>query len=769
MNRFHILFLVVLSVLLSTCKKDKQEDAKPDPKLKKALSENTKILDEQSKSDLQSSDSTSLVFKSSPAISAIKVGDIIASDTMKNAPYGLLRMVTNKREEGGKIIFTTRPALLTEAIANCDVKVSIPLTTSGNNSGFKQQNKTLEAFKLNFDSDLPGGLNLFLNCDIHPHLDYSLKITDNKLELFEFKVRVDNSLNLRVGKKVGPDNILNDMHIFGELNFGRKIITIGALPLTITPKLIALGRWSGKFTGKVSFGYTGDMKATIGSTYTNQGWQKISELTLNHSALPVENAEAEIEPKLQLGFRFQMGFYELFEKSPMKVKADVFQYARLNVSPMKDPWWSLFRGVEVVVGARSDLFPHFLELKENTIFNQEQLLASAPHLKISSDQVAFVTQPVNFNITLPGLLSNYRVIWNYGDGSSPEMRNTESAVHSFSKPGLYRVLVSLQDDQGSEISKGVFNITIKEYSIELISGNNQIGEKGSRLPIPLAVKVVDNEHKPVKDFDVSWIAGNTNQVQPAISKTNSEGIATTEWTLGFSEGSQIVFAKAVYSGNSLITGSPIAFNATVQKTVIVSHVELTSPKSQIEVDESLQLIGKVVDTDGNNISATHQIEWLSSNPAFATVDKEGRVKGITPGSVILTAKSHGKSKSVSLTVTNRSNPLNNSFWKGSFSCSSWPTGIKPIPAQIILRINGSVVTAEYYQPETGHRTGLKGTINESNTSITWTEPINTSAPYFSTSWVYPITWSVSKNNLGGHISHLPGKGCEDTTYTFTRE
>ena len=82
--------------------------------------------------------------------------------------------------------------------------------------------------------------------------------------------------------------------------------------------------------------------------------------------------------------------------------------------------------------------------------------------------------------------------------------------------------------------------------------------------------------------------------------------------------------------------------------VNASSVEITGAKTEIEVNEFLQLSATVKPAE-----AAQAVKWSSKNPAIATVDDNGKVKGIAAGKVEIVASAASNSKifkAYSLTV-----------------------------------------------------------------------------------------------------------------------
>jgi hypothetical protein len=68
-------------------------------------------------------------------------------------------------------------------------------------------------------------------------------------------------------------------------------------------------------------------------------------------------------------------------------------------------------------------------------------------------------------------------------------------------------------------------------SVLIISGNNQTGANNERLDDLLVVRVVDDGGQPISGAEVVWTTNN-GTVSPITVRTDSDGYASTGWTLG---------------------------------------------------------------------------------------------------------------------------------------------------------------------------------------------------------------------------------------------
>lgn len=93
------------------------------------------------------------------------------------------------------------------------------------------------------------------------------------------------------------------------------------------------------------------------------------------------------------------------------------------------------------------------------------------------------------------------------------------------------------------------------------SPTSQPGRRGQKVGTQPVIQVVDRFGNPVPEVPVAWqVTIGEGRVSEAITRTNSEGTTTVDWTLGNRVGVQRLTATV---GPGPITGSPLSFTATV--------------------------------------------------------------------------------------------------------------------------------------------------------------------------------------------------------------
>ncbi|HSR91867.1 MAG TPA: hypothetical protein VLK88_11220 [Gemmatimonadales bacterium] len=147
--------------------------------------------------------------------------------------------------------------------------------------------------------------------------------------------------------------------------------------------------------------------------------------------------------------------------------------------------------------------------------------------------------------------------------------------------------------------------------------DNQSGVAGTRLSQGLQVKVMSDGH-PKAGIAVEWETSD-GTVIPALSRTDSRGIATTIWTLGRAPG--VMTVSAVVSGAQ---GSPVTFSATAPVTVTVDPP--TDGQIGVVGATLTQPLRVTVRSDGTP-SAGVAVTWVVSGgtitPASSITDDAG--------------------------------------------------------------------------------------------------------------------------------------------------
>ena len=174
-------------------------------------------------------------------------------------------------------------------------------------------------------------------------------------------------------------------------------------------------------------------------------------------------------------------------------------------------------------------------------------------------------------------------------------------------------------------------------NIEPASGNGQSGVVGAPLADPLSVRASDAAGNAASGVTVTWLVlEGGGAISPGASTTNSDGVASAEFTLGMAEGQQR--AEAEVSG---LAGSPVVFTA---------HGFIQP------------LVPAVIEAVGGNVQNAAPGEPLPDSLSARVSDAGGAaVPGVTVNWSVLTG---GGSVSPTSTTTNSSGTASTQFTLG---------------------------------------------------------------------------------------------------------
>ena len=136
--------------------------------------------------------------------------------------------------------------------------------------------------------------------------------------------------------------------------------------------------------------------------------------------------------------------------------------------------------------------------------------------------------------------------------------------------------------------------------VEEVEGGGQSAPAGASVPIRPAVRVLDQEGRPVAGYPVTFVVtGGGGSVTGETQTTAANGVARAgEWTLGETPGTNTLEARA-----ASLAGSPVTFTAEgtepePEPDPEVDRLVFLTPPGDVAVDESFRVEVALVDADG---------------------------------------------------------------------------------------------------------------------------------------------------------------------------
>ena len=153
--------------------------------------------------------------------------------------------------------------------------------------------------------------------------------------------------------------------------------------------------------------------------------------------------------------------------------------------------------------------------------------------------------------------------------------------------------------------------------------------------VSLTAEVLDSEGNLLSSVNVAWASEDST-----IARVSQNGVVT-----GLKTGT-VRIAASSWGKNGVAT---ITVNPALTVNPIVGRIVVAPATPRVVVGESIQLTATVLDIDERVITGM-AVTWGTSNPDRATVDNTGLVRGISNGTVTISASAGGKTGSTTVRV-----------------------------------------------------------------------------------------------------------------------
>ncbi len=303
----------------------------------------TKVLDSNVQSALESfSPEGVIVFShTTPALENLAQGDVLVSDAVPAAPYGLLRKVQSiQKTAEGKVIVETVDAELIEAVHEGqvsfikdlkpeDVKTTwvypgvtfnAPVTTSRTVPGLAMpaEGLNLKTFSYNIDTDFGtnGKIKVVGNASLEPKLEADVNISCNEkvfgvcaeIPDLNFMTRIAILENVSLAVK-GDSTSFNKRVEIARHEFSPLTFWIGPVPVVFTPILSIYLQGDGVLTSKLEYAIGQKLTLAAGFSYNSDtGFKDLSEVSFDFIK-PTPTFTKQIELRGVIGGEFELLLY----------------------------------------------------------------------------------------------------------------------------------------------------------------------------------------------------------------------------------------------------------------------------------------------------------------------------------------------------------------------------------------------------------------------------------------------------------------------------
>jgi 5-hydroxyisourate hydrolase-like protein (transthyretin family) len=146
-------------------------------------------------------------------------------------------------------------------------------------------------------------------------------------------------------------------------------------------------------------------------------------------------------------------------------------------------------------------------------------------------------------------------------------------------------------------------------------GDGQQGAPGRELAQPIDVIVTDDDNRPIQDVVVRFSVGQGGgTLSETEIRSDVEGHARVNWTLGSEVGSQSAQATASTTGGSPLTGAPVAFSAQAVRpppaSLVIRQAPSVAARNRIQLEQ--QPVIDVLDGDAQPVPGIPVVAAIAS-------------------------------------------------------------------------------------------------------------------------------------------------------------
>jgi formylglycine-generating enzyme required for sulfatase activity len=311
-----------------------------------------------------SAEGSTFTFSSlTPELMRVDAGEVIIGGISAAAPYGFLRRVTSKQQQGGGVILVTEQGMVEEAFEQVSVHVQQTLTPESLQSFTSTPGVTLVHspsgpnggdfhYELNkavlFDEDgdphttddqiMADGSLVF-----SPNYVFGFEIVNSQLRELHFSQTFRVQTGLTISAKVALSVVRAEKDLL-PAPIPLPPFAIPGLPLVVTPEIQISYGIDGSVYAGVSSSVTQTTSFTSGFEYANGAPRFFGNASQEFTYSPPHftsgvSFKAYVGPKLSFLLNGAAGPY-------VKVNLAL----KLDINPLSDPWKTLKGGLEVVAG-----------------------------------------------------------------------------------------------------------------------------------------------------------------------------------------------------------------------------------------------------------------------------------------------------------------------------------------------------------------------------------------------------------------------------------
>ncbi len=366
----------------------------------------TKVLSEATTQYLTSiaADETTYTFSTMTSeLATVVPDDIIVADITSIAPNGFLREVTAiSTTYNGQVVIETASTTLENAIETGDLEVSDSLVPDNVQTSVLREGITLaspsfvqgsEVFIYDFDDvvlfDNDGNLattddQITANgkVTLKPSYNFDLQIEGFHLENLDFLISLEETAELNIESQINHPNAGEEVeiarHEFAPFTVWIKGFLV-PFPVVIQPVMSVNVGLDGRIYADVIASVTQKASMSAGLDYNDGNWNPTSQFSNDFEfSLPTLSVDTDFKGYTGAQMTFLLyGFVGPY--------AEARAFLQLEADTNTTPWWELYGGLEMLAGAKIEIFSHVIADYDTTLVDKRWLLADSEHLVLNDN------------------------------------------------------------------------------------------------------------------------------------------------------------------------------------------------------------------------------------------------------------------------------------------------------------------------------------------------------------------------------------------------
>ncbi len=535
---FIIALIFSLSLVVITQQACKKENDPPPPDNEEpSIPETTKVISNNDwNENIIAIDSTNwtLTFKKELSQNnPVSVGDIVVNANGQ----GLLRKISEIKEEGGNLIISTTEATIVEALPKGRVEFNIDLTHNFKDAKIlymaegvelmsgKKDGKDRIDLIFSLDQELADHVTISGKLSIAPSISGTVVWEGRYPDTVIMKFTVDEEVKISAAVNIEILKLDKEIKL---IEVSLPTITIpAAIPIVITPVLQLVLGANIDVKSEVTTGLHQKLNFIAGFEYVNNNFSTNCDLNKDLSPIPPKlsntlKATAYVKPKIE------MKLYQVV--SPI---LSMTLYEELEAELDTNPWWTLYAGLSGDVGFKIGKWGFDIVDINANLFNHKVPIDSAMTADFTAN-ITSGTAPLTVYFTDQSTKDPTSWQWDFGDGSTSTQQNPS---YTYNTDGSYTVTLTATNGDGSNVktkpnyivvSEGGGDTPIADFTADITSGE-----------APLTVYFTDQSENDPTTWQWDFGDDGTSTQQNPSHTYNTDGSYTVTLTATNEFGSDV--------------------------------------------------------------------------------------------------------------------------------------------------------------------------------------------------------------------------------------